>query len=234
MFEGKHVYAVVLAGGSGSRFGGDVPKQFQMLGDAPVFLHSMRIFDKIGIIDGIVLVAPTHYLGFCQNLISQHNLTKVIATVKGGESRQESTYLGLKALIADADSIVLVHDAARPFVCADDVTALVDAAHTYTSAILALPVADTIKLADETKLAIQTINRENLYAAKTPQAARMADLRNAHEAARQDGFVATDDCQLMENIGIYSKIVITSARNIKITTAADLDFAAFLLEKGMI
>ena len=234
MFKGRNVYAIVLAGGSGARFGGDIPKQFQMLGDAPVFLHSTRKFNEMAIVDGIVLAAPPDYLDYCRNLAAQHGLTKVIDVVAGGKSRQESTYNGLCALEASDDSIVMVHDAARPFVQEDDVINLVEAASTHISAVLALPVTDTIKAADEAKMAVRTVSRENLYAAKTPQAARMAALLRAHETARKDGFEATDDCQLMENIGIPSKIVVTQAANIKITTASDLDFAAFLLERGMV
>ena len=234
MFKGKSVYVIVLAGGSGARFGGDTPKQFRMLKDAPVFMHSTRKFDKTKLVDGIVLVAPTDYQEHCRDLTARHGLTKVISVVIGGKSRQESTYNGLCTLGCDTDSIILVHDAARPFVCADDVTKLVAAANVHRAAILALPLTDTVKAADSAQLAVQTINRENLYGAKTPQAACMADLLEAHIMARRDGFEATDDCQLMENIGIYPKIVTAKATNIKITTVADLDFAAFLLERGMV
>ena len=233
MYKGKDVIAIVLAGGSGSRFGGDMPKQFQMLGGMPVFMHSTCKFDEMGVIDHIVLVSPAEYLVHCQDLVAQHGLIKVATIVSGGGSRQESTYNGLCALDADADSIVLVHDAARPFVCEDDTDRLVAATNAHGAAVLALPVTDTIKAADDDQMAIRTIDRRNLHAAKTPQAARMADLLAAHEKARQDGFEATDDCQLMELMGIHSKIVTTNASNIKITTQADLDFAAFLLERGM-
>ncbi|MDR2182629.1 MAG: 2-C-methyl-D-erythritol 4-phosphate cytidylyltransferase [Clostridiales bacterium] len=234
MFKRKSVYAIVLAGGGGSRFGGDMPKQFHMLGDAPVFMHSTRKFDTMGIIDGIVLVVPPQYFDHCQNLAAQYGLAKISAVVFGGDSRQKSTYNGLCALDAYGDSIVLVHDAARPFVCEADAAALVDAANAHGAAVLALPVTDTIKLADGAHLAAKTIDRENLYAAKTPQAALLACLMAAHRAALQSDFTATDDCQLLENIGIYPKIVISNIPNIKITTARDLDFAAFLLERGVV
>jgi 2-C-methyl-D-erythritol 4-phosphate cytidylyltransferase len=233
MFKGKSVYVIVLAGGAGARFGGDGPKQFQMLGDAPLFLHSTRKFDETELVDGIVLVVPPDYLEHSQDLTARHGLTKVISVVTGGKSRQESTYNGLCALESHADSIILVHDAARPFVCDDDTVGLVAAANVHRAAVLALPVTDTIKTANSAQLAVQTISRDNLYAAKTPQAAYMACLLEAHKAARQDGFEATDDCQLMESIGIYPKIVIAKGINIKITTAADLDFAAFLLKRGV-
>ena len=234
MCEDRFCYVIVLAGGAGARFGGDAPKQFQMLGDAPVFLHSTRKFDEMGHVSGIILVAPKEHLAYCQNMVWRHGLAKVMDIVIGGESRQESTYHGLCALKVHPDSIILVHDAARPFVAESDVAALVDAASAHTAAVLALPVTDTIKVANAGKMASKTLDRKNLYAAKTPQAARFADLMAAHEAARTDGFLATDDCQLMENIGIYPKIIITGTSNIKITTKADLEFVAFLLERGMI
>ena len=234
MFEKKYVHSIVLASGSGARFGGDVPKQFQMLGDMPVFLHSVRKFDKIKFVDGIVLVVPQDDLVHCRNLAIRYGMTKVTSVVAGGKSRQESTYHGLLALDAGVDSIVLVHDAVRPFVDEDETVSLIETANAHDAAILALPVTDTIKSADTTGLAVQTVNREHLYAAKTPQAAHLTDLLAAHEKARQDGFEATDDCQLIENIGIYPKIVITKPTNIKITTGVDLDFAAFLLERGIV
>jgi len=232
MYKGKKVYAIVLAGGSGARFGGDRPKQFQMLADAPVFLHSVRKFDKIDNIDGIVLVVPPDYLAMCQDLVAEFGIAKIAAIVPGGKSRQESTFIGLSALNADADSIIMVHDAARPFVSAHDISALIDVTESHGAAVLAAPIADTIKMANADKLAMQTIDRKNLYAAKTPQAAKLADMKRAHGQAQRDGLEATDDCQLMENIGIYPKIVTASAINIKITTTSDLDFAAFLIERG--
>jgi len=235
MKKNIHCYAIVLAGGSGARFGGNLPKQFQMLGDMPVFLHSTCKFDEIGFVDGIILVVPSDYLMHCQNLVKLHGLKKVAAIVSGGKSRQESTYNGLLEIrdIND-DCIIIVHDAARPFVCEDEVALLVDAANEHKAAVLALSITDTIKVADVEQMVVQTMNRENLYAAKTPQAARMTSLLKAHEKAQREGFVATDDCQLIENIGIHPKIVITNANNIKITTAADLNFAEFLMERGMV
>jgi len=235
MYDGKHVHVIVLASGSGARFGsGSTPKQFQMLADVPVLMHSLRVFDKMDIVDGIVLVVQPQYFEQCSAMTAQCSLSKIAVMTQGGKSRQESTFFGLRAIDAQDDDIVLVHDAARPFVCAKDVTALVSAVNTHRASVLALPVSDTIKLSDAQMRATQTVKRDNLYAAKTPQAARMADLLYAHEIARKNDFEATDDCQLMENIGIHPKIVSTKATNIKITTSTDLDFATFLLERGLV
>lgn len=217
------------------RFGGSMPKQFQILGDMPVFLHSIKKFDTIGCIDGIVLVAPRDYVDHCQNLIDEYAISKIIDVVAGGKSRRESTYIGLNTITdLSSESIILVHDAARPFVNESEIKSLIAATYAYRAAILALPVSDTIKVVGAKNMVTDTLNREELFAAKTPQAAYFTDLLKAHKVAVRDGFDGTDDCQILENIGIFSSIVTTNAANIKITTAQDLDFAAFLLKRGMV
>jgi len=224
MYNEKKCYVIVVAGGAGRRFGGDVPKQFQLLGDMPVLLHSTKKFDKMEIVDGIILVTFPK----CR----APGIKKLMAIVAGGATRQESVYNGLLQ-INDTNCIVIIHDAARPFVCENAVISLVDAAYKHRAATLALPVTDTIKMADAEHTITQTMPRENLYTIQTPQAFCKEALLAAHNLARDSGGTATDDCGLLEKIGTWPKIVLGNADNIKLTNAIDLDFATLLLKRGM-
>jgi len=229
MFEGRPCYVIVMAGGTGTRFGGDVPKQFQLLGGMPVILYSLKAFQKMECVDGVVLVVPRDWRVFCEDLAREHKLTKVTRIVTGGANRQESVYNGL--LKVKEDAIVAVHDAARPFVCEDAVLSVIDAANVHKAATLALPATDTIKMADAEGNVTQTLPRESLYTIQTPQAFCKADLLEAHEKARVEGFLGTDDCQLMERAGISPKIVIGNVDNMKITNAADLGLAEYMMTR---
>jgi len=230
MFKDKFCYVIVVAGGTGTRFGGDVPKQFQLLGGVPVILHSLRVFQKMDCVDGIVFVAPRDWRTFCEDLTAEHGLTKVMSIVAGGANRQESVYNGL--LEVKEDVIVAIHDAARPFVCEDAVLSVITAANTHKAATLALSATDTIKAADVEGNVTQTLPRENLYTIQTPQAFCKTTLVAAHEKARDEGFLGTDDCQLMERAGISPKIVIGNANNMKITNATDLELAEYIMERS--
>ena len=229
---GSHVscHVIVVAGGAGRRFGGHVPKQFLPLGDKPVMMHSVMQFDEIDCIDGITLVVPPDYLDHCKEMVQDHAVKKVTAIVCGGENRQQSVYNGLGAL-GGGDGIVLVHDGARPFVPKDIITALIAHAAAHGAATLALPVTDTVKMADDARFVTQTLRRDGLYLVQTPQAFRAQTLMAAHEAALKSGYTAGDDCELVEKIGIFPKIIMGNRNNIKITDSADLDFARFLLER---
>ncbi|MCL2376104.1 MAG: 2-C-methyl-D-erythritol 4-phosphate cytidylyltransferase [Defluviitaleaceae bacterium] len=227
MFEGRPCYVIVVAGGAGTRFGGDVPKQFLPLGGVPVILHSLRVFQKMDEVDGVVLVVPGDWRGFCEDLAAEHGLTKVTSIVAGGASRQESVYGGL--LEVKGDAIVAIHDAARPFVCKDAVLSVIAAAGVHKAATLALSATDTIKMADAEGNVMQTLPRENLYTIQTPQAFCKGALMAAHDGARREGFLGTDDCQLMERAGIRPKIVIGNGDNMKITNVMDLGLAEYLM-----
>jgi len=222
MYNDIPCYVIVVAGGAGTRFGGDVPKQFLLLDDKPVVMHSVMQFAAIDYVDGIILVVPHDYLRHCENLA----IPKVRAVVASGTSRQQSVYNGLMA--TDSDGLVLIHDGARPFVSKSAVDSLVQAAYQHKAATLAWLATDTIKTADEAQFARQTLCRDNLYHIQTPQAFCIKTLLDAHET----GFTAGDDCELVERMGIWPKIVIGNADNIKITNGLDLDFARFLLERG--
>ena len=229
MYKDAFCYIIVVAGGSGSRFGGDVPKQFVDLCGIPVVFHSLLGFDKNSYVDGMILVAPNNKHNFCRLAAQKLGVAKLIDIVSGGASRQESVYNGLLAL-PKGNSIVLVHDGARPLVTDDGISAVVSKAHKYGAATLAAPVTDTIKMVNPDMFAEQTVSRQNLYLTQTPQGFRQEILTAAHEAARNTNFIGSDDCQLVEKIGVKPKIIPFTTKNIKITHEGDLQLAELLLK----
>ncbi|MCL2396798.1 MAG: 2-C-methyl-D-erythritol 4-phosphate cytidylyltransferase [Defluviitaleaceae bacterium] len=224
MYNNTPCYVIILAAGSGTRFGGDTPKQFVHLDGVPIVAHGLSRFAANTHIDGIILVVSE----YCD---AYFDSPKLLTTIRGGQTRQESTYNGLLA-VPPGDVIVVIHDGARPFVTDQDINAVISAAYHHNAATLAAPITDTVKLSDSNMSVIQTIDRQTLWLAQTPQAFRRQALMAAHETARLQNFVASDDCQLMENIGVSPKIIQGSTNNIKITHPTDLAFAEFLLKRG--
>ena len=197
------VWTIVVAAGSGSRFGG--PKQFASLGDRRVIDWACEHVSRVS--DGVVLVVPPENVG--------------ANTVAGGSTRAESVRRGLAAVPADAD-IVVVHDAARPFAGADLFHAVIAAVRAGADgAVPAVPVADTIKEVDAGGIVVATPDRARLVAVQTPQAFRAEILRRAHAG----GAEGTDDAALVEAIGARVVTVPGDPANRKITEPDDLEWA---------
>ncbi len=161
-------------------------------------------------------------------------LAKKVSLVEGGEHRQDSVANGLNSVRAAADDIVLVHDAVRPFVTADIIDEVIAAAEKSGAAIAGLPAVDTIKQVErnaEGAVITATIPRERVVMAQTPQGFRYSVIKKAFDDATADGFVGTDEASLVERAGYPVMVVMGSARNIKITTPADMELAEFYLGK---
>ncbi len=206
------VWAVVVAAGTGERFGG--PKQFAPLAGRPVVAWSMEAARTVA--DGVVLVVPADV---------DAGAFGAEVTVVGGASRSESVRRGLAAVPGHA-RVVVVHDAARPLAAPELFAAVVAALGDprVAGAICAVPVADTIKrVADDEVVA--TVGRADLVAVQTPQAFRADVLRQAHAG----GGEATDDAALVESLGATVRVVPGDPRNVKLTTPGDLAYAAHLL-----
>ena len=209
------VWAVVVAGGSGTRFGR--AKQFSLLAGQTVAERSVAACRPAA--GGVVLVVPDGYLG------RDHGADVVVT---GGSTRSASVRCGLAAVPAAAE-VVLVHDAARPLAAPSLFGSVLQALNdpSVAGAVCALPVADTLKRVDGSLETITgTVNREGLMAVQTPQAFRADVLRRAHAT----GDDATDDAALVEALGATVRVVPGDPRNIKLTTPADLAFAERLLE----
>ncbi|MBM6997915.1 2-C-methyl-D-erythritol 4-phosphate cytidylyltransferase [Paenibacillus sp. DXFW5] len=219
---------IVVAAGRGTRMGTVESKQYLMLDGKPIFIHTLEVFHRHPSISQIVLVTGEQDVDRCRSWIAEYGMAEQIQVIPGGAERQHSVRQGLLSL---STPWVLVHDGVRPFVTREQITACCEAARTYGAAVLAVPVKDTIKLADEQGWVAATLDRRSLWAIQTPQAFRRADLLAAHERAAEDEFVGTDDAMLVERLSISVKLVEGAYDNIKITTPEDLGYAEFIRVK---
>jgi 2-C-methyl-D-erythritol 4-phosphate cytidylyltransferase len=214
------VAVIIPAAGSGSRFGGDIPKQFRMLGGKPILQRVVERFlvhERVGRI--VVAVAEL--------LLAEVKQTDRVRFVAGGATRQQSVANALAA-IAD-EELVAVHDAVRPFFTYETFDALLDAAAEHGAAFPGLPVTDTIHVVrDET--IVQTPERQLLFAAQTPQCFRTVVLRDV--MARAAGDDATDEAGLAARLGYPVRLVPGDAVNFKITRPEDLELAERMLEQA--
>ena len=223
------ISVVVPAGGRGVRMGSSVPKQFLTFGDVPLLVYALRIFESSSIISEVVLVVPEDDCVYCRDhIVSTYGLKKVSQVVGGGRRRQDSVLNGLKATNPNSD-IVVIHDAVRPFLTETMIANVVEAARKHGSAIVAIPLRDTVKLVNVDGLIKETLSREELWAAQTPQAFRRDILLRAHEQGETDGVDATDDAFLVERMGLSVSIVEGSSDNIKVTRPEDLQMGQAIL-----
>ena len=204
------IAAILVAAGTGSRFGADTPKQFLTVAGRPVLRHAAETL--------AALVTLLQAVGDPAAIDPLLTGLEHLPTVLGGASRQDSVRAGLEALVPHAPDIVLVHDAARPFFPPGTVTALLSALRDHPGAIPALAVADTLKRGQDGVIAA-TVPRENLFRAQTPQAFRFATLLAAHRAGITG---ATDDASLLEAMGESVALVPGHEDNIKLTYPDDL------------
>jgi 2-C-methyl-D-erythritol 4-phosphate cytidylyltransferase len=210
---------VLVAAGRGERLGDDRPKAFARLGDLPLLAESLRRLDESELVDGIVVVAPPGWEEPAILLAEELGASKVAASVPGGETRSASVRAGLAEVPEDA-AVVLVHDAARPFVPREVLARLLEAlAEGFDGAVPALPVADTVKRVRD-GIVVETPPRGELVAVQTPQAFAAPVLR---AAAAGEG---SDCASLVEAAGGRVKVVAGDERLLKVTTRADLERVA--------
>lgn len=223
-----HVTAIVPAAGESRRLAGPRPKQFRLLAGLPLVAVTLRALAASGVIDRVVLVVPAGQEDWVRDGVLGAAGQPVDALVPGGADRQASVAAGIAAA-GEATEILLVHDAARPLVPASIVRAAVAEAAASGAALVAVPVSDTIKLADAAGGVELTLPRGRLWAAQTPQAFRAGVLRAAHAKADREGFRGTDESGLVERLPHPVRLVPGSPENLKITTPADLLLAEQIL-----
>ncbi|RBW67731.1 2-C-methyl-D-erythritol 4-phosphate cytidylyltransferase [Bacillus taeanensis] len=222
-------YQVVIpAAGQGKRMNAGRNKQFIELSGKPVIVHTLSVFEDDQYCEKIIIAANKNEIDKLEELVSLYKFSKVAAIIPGGSERQHSVYEGLKAI--EDEGIVLVHDGARPFITVEIIHQLVKKAEEHGSAIVAVPVKDTIKKVEENKVN-ETIDRSSLWAVQTPQAFDLPLIKNAHEQAEKSGYIGTDDASLVERLGKSVFIVNGSYENIKLTTPDDLIIANAILAK---
>ncbi len=222
--------AVVLAAGKGSRMNSDKLKQYMELNGYPLLYYSLLAFEKSRV-DEIVLVTGEGEEGYCRaKIIEKYQFHKVKKIVPGGGERYLSVYQGLLA-VNDTD-IVLIHDGARPFLDQKIIERTICAAEQFGSGVAAMPVKDTIKIADEDQFVLQTPDRSRLWMMQTPQTFSYSKIRAAYEKIVAKGQSVTDDAMAMElAFGEKVKLVEGSYRNIKVTTQEDWAIAEVFCQR---
>jgi 2-C-methyl-D-erythritol 4-phosphate cytidylyltransferase len=227
------VIALIPAAGMGKRMGAGINKQYLLLSGTPIVARTIAVFEACPFVDDIYVITPEAEIPFCrEQVVDAHSFTKVRAIVPGGSERQHSVLNGLRAVIdASGEDMVLVHDGVRPFVTHGMISQSIEAAKASDGALVAVPVKDTVKIAEDGVIS-GTPQRDTLWLAQTPQAFRYGIIRNAYEQADVEGFLGTDDSSLVERLGGKVRIVMGDYRNIKITTPEDLLLAEAFLEES--
>lgn len=234
--------AIILAAGQGRRMGGSVQKQYLELEGRPIVYYTLNAFQSSPLIDSIILVTGPEQVVWCrEELVHKYGLTKVDTIATGGEERYTSVWNGLQVVEedmtrADREGLVFIHDGVRPFVDEGILSRTLEAAAEYGACVAAMPVKETIKLADENGFVESTPARKHVWGIQTPQVFDFRLIYEAYEAAMGSGRRdMTDDAMIVERFtDVKVKLVEGSYENIKITTPEDLEIAGALLQRQKI
>lgn len=210
--------------------GSAAAKQFTEIDGVPILIHTLRRFAQLPRVGEIYIAMRSAEAEWFGPRLRQESFAACAHIVEGGEHRQESVANALAHIKAADDDIVLVHDAVRPFVEGESIEHVIAAVERHGAAIAGVPAIDTVKQVERTAdgaVITSTIPRERVVLAQTPQGFRFGLLKRAFDQATAEGFIGTDEASLVEHIGEQVAVVMGSARNIKITTPADLELAEF-------
>ena len=232
--------AILLAGGSGQRFGADRPKQFVRIGERTVLEHSLAAFEQSPHIDAILIVSHPQHLDEVRELLPSSQHPKLLTIVAGGAERQDSTLNALRALTQITDSPleqirILIHDAVRPAVSQSIIERVCTALHTHQAANLVVPVTDTLLEVNDNGTTAAMPSRARFRRVQTPQGFHAATLQHAYDVALTDpNFQATDDCGVVFRYLPEVEIALVEGeqRNIKLTYPEELHVLHYLLVKS--
>ena len=224
---------LIPAAGLGSRLGCEGPKALLQLGGRSLLALTLERFRELALIARAVIAVPPSHRAAFEAEIANAFPKESIRVVPGGAERQESVARALEELDKETE-IVVIHDAARPFVMPEPVEASIAAASECGAATVALPCADTVLRADEAGYLDETLDRTRLWICQTPQTFQVEAIRQAHAAARDWHMTATDDATLVRCLERPVKLVAGSPLNFKITTPSDLALARLIVEEALL
>lgn len=210
-------YLIVVAGGKGLRMGGDVPKQFQLLGGLPILMHTLNRMQEAAPDATLILVLPEQQQSYWKELCTQYRFTVPHLLANGGETRFHSVQNGLALVPDDAQGVVGIHDGVRPFVSAQVIQRCMQKANEHGAVIPVIPVVDTVR--QLTGDGSCTVNRDHYKLVQTPQTFRIDVIKKAYLQPYHAGF--TDDASVVEAMGCAVTLVEGNRENIKITTPFD-------------
>lgn len=223
------VAALIVAAGSGTRFGGDLPKVFVDLAGSPLMVWALRAYDACPEVCRLLLAVAEEHRERAEELVAQAGLSRPIDFTAGGPRRQDTVVNGLRALSDHPPAIVAIHDGARPLIDRGTIESSIDLARRVGACVTAAPVTDTIKRADPGGVVQETPDRRFLWSAQTPQTFQYPLLRECYERAVREGWEVTDDGSVVERCGHPVYINPGSPTNLKITTPEDLLHAEALM-----
>jgi 2-C-methyl-D-erythritol 4-phosphate cytidylyltransferase len=224
-------FSVVLAaGGVGSRMGAEIPKQYLPIYEKSLALYSFELFLSLSEVKEIVVVCEECY----QILFTSQAHEKKVSFALPGQRRQDSVFNGINALTCQDDSLVCIHDAARPCIDAGLVRRIVKVAAEGGAAVAGVPVKGTIKVCNAEQMILSTLERSSLWEMQTPQVIRLDILKAAYNKILQSGGTVTDDVSLVELLGLPVQVVFGSYKNIKVTTPEDLIFVRGVLKDDVL
>jgi len=228
----KKNLAIILAGGTGTRINGELPKQFMLLKGKPILYHTTRVFENHPDIHDIFIVSHKDYIQKTKEMIEEYGFKKVIKILPGGETRQQSSYIGVNAADGNAYENVMIHDAARPFVLNTTIDGVLKKLETYDAVELVVPSPDTVVEIDDNNFIKEVPNRQYIRKVLTPQSFKSELIREAHRLALEKGiYGATDDCSLVFQLKLADVYVMEDEPvNIKITYPMDLHIGEKILE----
>lgn len=203
-------------------------KLFLELGDKPILIHTLDVFEQDSDCEGIILAVRPEERSEIEGLLGRFGISKAVQLVDGGGERQQSVAACIKA--HQTGGVVLVHDAARPFIHRHVIQQLVETADAYGAAIAGVQAKDTMKMASD-GIVEETVDRSRLWIIQTPQAFRYALLAEASLKAEADGFLGTDESMLVERLGHPIRVVESTYDNVKMTTKEDLVFGEIFLSR---
>ena len=227
--EKSTALAIIVGAGKGLRMNTATPKQFLELKNQSIIAYSLKAFAACSVIAEIFLVVSREEAQFCrESLLPSLDIATPIQLVVGGQRRQDSVYNGLLEM-EGYEGVVAIHDGVRPLVSPAQIAACVAGAEASGACMLGMPVGDTLKRVGPSGIIAETVLRDNMWQAQTPQAFQYALIRSAHDRAAREGYAGTDDASLVERYGGEVSIIKGSAGNIKITLPEDLAIAEALL-----
>ncbi|MEA5405437.1 2-C-methyl-D-erythritol 4-phosphate cytidylyltransferase [Arcicella sp. DC2W] len=215
-------YAIIVAGGSGSRMRSNLPKQFIEIGGLPVLMHTLNRFKEAFADINLILVLPESQFDFWEELCQKHHFTVAHQLVKGGNSRFQSGKNGLAVI--ETDGIVAVHDGVRPFVSTDIIRESFEVAQVKGTAVVSVASKDSVRVNG------QAIDRQTVRLIQTPQTFQASIIKKAFETEELSTF--TDDASVVEFAGLEINLIEGSYENIKITTPEDLEWAEIILKRN--
>ncbi len=224
--------AIIAAGGNSQRFDGVLTKQMTPVCGVPLIVHTLLAFENTECIHEIVVCARRSEIEYYEALFSAHGIKKVSAVVAGGVTRQESVLNGLRA-VHDKSKYVAIADGARCLITPEQITSVCRAAYKYGAATAAHKSTDTVKIADSKGFIDNTVDRNTVWLAQTPQVFKTKLYRAAAYTALKNDFEVTDDNMLIENVKHPVRLVECGADNIKVTTVDDMIIAKAVIESRM-